>query len=329
MTTGDRPPCPICESPSEAWATTTDVEYRTSDAVWTYWRCVRCCTLFLDEPPEERLAEIYPADYYSYDTERSLAFRLKERLDRRTLRALCSRVGGDDLRLLDVGGGSGSMASIVRRIEPRVTESVVLDLDDRAAAPAEAAGHRFVASRVEDFDEDDGFDLILMLNLVEHVSDPVSVLAGVRRLTKPGGLVLVKTPNVESLDAKVLRNRNWGGYHAPRHWVLFTPETFRSVAQRAGFVVDRLTLTQGGPFWAVGIMSVLEHRGLLHRKASQAMVHHPLYGPLAAAFAAFDLVRARVGGRTSQMFVELRRAPDAEVRPRSRTDNPDSGVAED
>jgi hypothetical protein len=59
------------------------------------------------------------------------------------------------------------------------------------------------------------------------------------------------------------------------------------------------------------------------------MVHHPLYGPLAAAFAAFDLVRARVGGRTSQMFVELRRAPDAEVRPRSRTDNPDSGVAED
>jgi hypothetical protein len=47
-----------------------------------------------------------------------------------------------------------SMASIVRRIERRVTESVVVDLDDRAAAPAEAAGHRFVTSRVEDFDDD-------------------------------------------------------------------------------------------------------------------------------------------------------------------------------
>ena len=34
----------------------------------------------------------------------------------------------------------------------------------------------------------------------------------------------MKTPNVEGLDAKLLRHRNWGGYHAPRHWVLFTPE---------------------------------------------------------------------------------------------------------
>jgi hypothetical protein len=41
----------------------------------------------------------------------------------------------------------------------------------------------------------------------------------------------------------VLRHHDWGGYHAPRHWVLFAPETFRSVAERAGFVVDRLTLT--------------------------------------------------------------------------------------
>ena len=329
MTTGDPPPCPVCQSPSQAWATTTDVEYRTSDEVWAYSRCVQCRTLFLDEPPADRLGEIYPPDYYSYDTERSLAFRLKERLDRRTLRALCSRVGGDDLRLLDVGGGSGSMASIVRRIEPRVTESVVVDLDDRAAAPAEAAGHRFVTSRVEDFDEDEGFDVILMLNLVEHVSDPASVLAGVRRLTKPGGLVLVKTPNVESLDARVLRHRDWGGYHAPRHWVLFTPETFRSVAERAGFVVDRLSLTQGGPFWAVGIMSVLERRGLVRRKPGQAMVRHRLYGPLAAGFAAFDLVRARVGSRTSQMFVELRRPHDDVTHSRSHADNERSGAAED
>jgi SAM-dependent methyltransferase len=154
--------------------------------------------------------------------------------------------------------------------------------------------------------------VILMLNLVELVSDPASVLAGVRRLTKPGGVVLVKTPNVESLDARVRRHRDWG---LPRalHWVLFAPETFRSVAEHAGFVVDRLSLTQGGRFWAVGIMSVLERRGLVRRKPGQAMVRRRLYGPLAAGFAAFDLVRARLGGRTSQMFVELRCRSDGNL----------------
>jgi hypothetical protein len=94
--------------------------------------------------------------------------------------------------------------------------------------------------------------------------------------------------------------------------VLFTPETFRSVAESAGFVVERMELTQGGPFWAVGVLSMLEQRGLVHRKPGQAMVRHPLFGALAGTFAAVDLLRAKFGGRTSQMFAQLRPAPNDE-----------------
>jgi 2-polyprenyl-3-methyl-5-hydroxy-6-metoxy-1,4-benzoquinol methylase len=308
VTSGECPPCPVCDGAAELWAQTTDVEYRTSQQVWQYARCAVCGTLFLVEPPCDRLDQIYPADYYSYGSDRSIPVRVKEWLDARTLRALCSEIPGSRLRLLDVGGGIGAMASLVRRIEPRITESVIVDLDDRAAPVAETAGHRFVTSRIEDFDEREPFDIVLMLNLIEHVADPAAVLAGARRLTSDGGRVLVKTPNVEGLDAKLLRHRSWGGYHAPRHWVLFTPETFRRVAARAGFVVERLDLTQGGPFWAVGVLAMLEQRGWLRRKPGQAMVRLPLFGPLAAGFAAVDLVRARFGGRTSQMFVYLRPA---------------------
>ena len=38
------------------------------------------------------------------------------------------------------------------------------------------------------------------------------------------------------------------------------------------------------------------------------MFDHPLFGPLAAGFAAFDLARSKVGAKPSQMFVELVRA---------------------
>ncbi len=308
VTSVECPPCPVCAGAAELWADTTDVEYRTSDQVWHYARCQSCATLFLIDPPRDRLDEIYPANYYSYGAENSFPVRVKEMLDRRTLRTLCSRIPGVRLRLLDVGGGVGAMASLVRGIEPRITESVIVDLDDRAAPLAEAAGHRFVTSRIEDFDEPSQFDVILMLNLIEHVADPVAVLSGARRLATPDSRVLVKTPNVEGWDAKVLRHRDWGGYHAPRHWVLFTPDTFRLVAEHAGFVVERMDLTQGGPFWTVGVMSMLERRRLLRRKPGQAMVQHPLFGVFTAGFAAFDLVRAKFGGRTSQMFVYLRPA---------------------
>lgn len=308
MTSSECPPCPVCRGATEPWAHTTDVEYRTSDEIWYYARCLECGTLFLVRPPVDRLGEIYPGNYYSYGSERSIPSRIKELLDRRTLRALCSGIPGTRLRLLDVGGGIGAVASLVRRIEPRIAESVIVDLDDRAAPGAEAAGHRFVTSRIEDFDEQSPFDVILMLNLIEHVADPLSVLAGARRRTSRDGRVLVKTPNVEGWDAKVLRHRDWGGYHAPRHWVLFTPKSFRRVAESAGFVVERIDLTQGGPFWTVGVLSMLERRGLLRRKPGQAMVQHRLFGPVVAGFAALDLVRARFGGRTSQMFVYLRPA---------------------
>jgi SAM-dependent methyltransferase len=308
VTSVECPPCPVCGGVAEPWADTTDVEYRTSPEVWHYARCRSCGTHFLVDPPVDRLDEIYPANYYSYGSEHSIPARIKERLDRRTLRTLCSPIPGQRLRLLDAGGGTGALASLMRRVEPRISESVIVDLDDRAAPLAEAAGHRFVKSRIEDFDEQQPFDLILMLNLIEHVADPASVLAGVRRLTSPDGRVLVKTPNVEGLDAKLFRHRNWGGYHAPRHWVLFTPETFARVAERAGFVVERIDLTQGGPFWAIGAFAMLERRGLVHRKPGQAMEERRLFGVLAAGFAAFDLFRAKFGGKTSQMFVSLRPA---------------------
>ena len=55
----------------------------------------------------------------------------------------------------------------------------------------------------------------------------------------------------------------------------------------------------------------------MHRRPGEAMVQQRLFGALAAGFAAFDLLRAKVGGRTSQMFVELRTAPDDETSPRA------------
>jgi SAM-dependent methyltransferase len=300
--------CPLCGAAGASWATTRDVEYETSTDRFEYHRCPACSTIYLPDPPVDRLAEIYPSTYYSYADTRSPIVRVKEALDRRFFRTITSRLGGERLRVLDVGGGAGAVASLIRSVEPRVGETVVVDLDAVSEPAATAAGHRFVTSRIEDFTSSEPFDLVLLLNLIEHVADPAAVLRRVRDLVAPGGVVVVKTPNVDSLDARLLRRRSWGGYHAPRHWVLVDPDGFRRLAEGAGFDVDRLELTQGGPFWAVGVLATLIDRRLLRRQAGTPLVRHWAYGPLAAGFAAFDLVRRPFGGRTSQMFVVLSRA---------------------
>jgi hypothetical protein len=147
----------------------------------------------------------------------------------------------------------------------------------------------------------------VLLNLIEHVRRPGDILAKARDHLSESGVLLVKTPNCDSLDARLFRRGYWGGLHSPRHFVLFTPEGFRRTAVAAGLVVERLTLTQGAPFWATSVMAWMETRGLIHISNERPMYRHPYFTPLLAIFAGFDYAR-RPFTRTSQMFVTLRRA---------------------
>lgn len=94
--------------------------------------------------------------------------------------------------VLDLGAGAGIVAQmnfkgLVARIcgvdlDPRVTRNSMLD-EGRVAN----AGRIPYA--------DDVFDVVFADNVVEHLSDPEEVFCEVRRVLKPGGVFLFKTPN--------------------------------------------------------------------------------------------------------------------------------------
>ncbi|NUW36458.1 methyltransferase domain-containing protein [Nonomuraea sp. SMC257] len=304
---GTRTRCPACQETGAApWASARDVEYRSSDEEFAFYRCARCGVLFLDPMPVDRLAEIYPANYYAYASdEQSFAHRVKDRLDALRLRRILSGLTGGELKVLDVGGGDGWQLDVIRGLDSRVSFTQVVDLDPAAQERAVARGHRFFCGRVEDFSTEERFDLILLINLIEHVSDPGEVLRTLGRHLTPQGVILIKTPNTDSMDARLFRHRDWGGYHCPRHWVLFDRRNFTRLAHACGFTVSRFSYTQGAPFWSTSILAALARRGWVTVTAERPMTRHPLFPILAAGFAGFDLARQLLGGRPSQMFVEL------------------------
>jgi hypothetical protein len=148
----------------------------------------------------------------------------------------------------------------------------------------------------------------LALNLIEHVANPLDVVSNLRECLTPEGMVLIKTPNVDSLDARLFRHRNWGGFHCPRHWVLFDKQSFLSLICRAGLVPLQFKYTQGAPFWSVSVVAMLEKRKWIRLDGAHPTYLHPLYKLLVILFAGFDLLRAPFA-RPSQMFWILRRAP--------------------
>ncbi|MEO5695419.1 MAG: class I SAM-dependent methyltransferase [Usitatibacter sp.] len=300
--------CLACGSSSlTEWATAHDVEYCTTQENFRYNACTQCNALSIDPVPSERLAVIYPASYYSYQPPgASIISRVKTWLDSRLFRSVLAQVPGEALRVLDVGGGAGHEAANVRAIDKRVRYTQVVDLDPAAAELARANGHEYFLGAIEDFESRDPVDLLLLLNLIEHVADPQRVLSRIGRMLSPGGAILVKTPNHDALDARIFRRHSWAGLHCPRHFVLFTRPAFEAMAARSGLRVRHFAYTQGAPFWAASVVCWLAEKGLARVSAERPVVYHPLFGVLSAAFAAVDFARMPFA-KTSQMILVLER----------------------
>ncbi|MBD2391784.1 class I SAM-dependent methyltransferase [Aphanizomenon flos-aquae NRERC-008] len=78
------------------------------------------------------------------------------------------------------------------------------------------------------------FDAITMSHVIEHVSKPVVLLQECYRILKPGGYLVLVTPNINSWGHTIFRY-NWRGLEPPRHLHLFAQNTIRKCATEAGF----------------------------------------------------------------------------------------------
>lgn len=307
----DKPNCPCCKSPkTRHWADARDVEYDTATGTFEYCRCEACGCLFIHPVPLHQLARIYPPDYYSYAIGKpSLTQRIKDWLDARMMRSLLAGIHGAQLAALDIGGGAGQQLTLLRNIDPRITHTEIVDLDANAQAQAEAAGHRYFCGPIESFTTERRYDLILMLNIIEHVADPGRVLAAASQLLTPQGIVVIKTPNVDSLDARLFRHRNWTGYHCPRHWVLFNAKSFEQLSLQSGLRVMWQRFTQGAPFWAGSLVHLLAPATATAQGRYRRVVDHPLYAVFCGIFAAFDLLRAPFSTPSQMLFALKQQTP--------------------
>ena len=303
------PTCLACGHTDAArWAEAFDEEYYTTNDRFTYYRCNHCNALFIDPVPRNCLHKIYPVNYYSFDEEitNSLVFKVKDWLDQRFFKQFISRLPHMQINVLDVGGGTGSQLSSVKKVDHRIKHTTIVDIDEKAGEIACQRGHEYFWGRFENYVSDQMFEVILMLNLIEHVDNPQELLVKARSLLSPQGIVIIKTPNTDSLDAWLFRHRNWGGYHCPRHWVLFNRENFAAIVEEAGLKIHHFQYTQGAPFWTTSILFALSRNRWIHVSSERPVPSHPLYSLLNIGFACIDLLRGKIA-KTSQMLVILKR----------------------
>lgn len=266
ITSEARPFCSLCGATGEiAQQTIADPDGNLA-GTWSFRRCTNqeCGVYWLDPAPLPD--EMWKA-YTSYHTHTRKTTRriskatlsLVHRLIKLALWPLWLLNGlqreADYLRfmtlrseptgkLLDVGCGGGRF---LNRMKMRGWEVEGSDFDEQATQKVSA---RYgIKTHVGDLSQcalpANSFDVITMSQTIEHLYTPEATLHECLRLLKPGGLLVMTTPNVNSIAAAEF-SAHWRGWEAPRHLHLFSVESLRWLTLRVGFdIVEARSYTSG------------------------------------------------------------------------------------
>lgn len=298
--------CLVCDSTLHFYCNAYDSEYVTSDDIFEYAKCDKCETISIIQDIKD-LNSIYPKNYYSFskDAGKSILNKIKDFIEVKMFKGIVDKLYGNDLSVLDVGGGTGWVLNSLKKATNRFKYFNIVDIDENAESTAISNGYSFFKGKIEDYKPRNKFDLIIMLNLIEHVSDPVLVLNSIKDMTKKNGLIVIKTPNNDSLDARIFKKYNWGGLHAPRHFNVFSKKSIEILAEKIGLKVESIKYTQGAPQWTTSVMGLLSKYKIIKINKNRSMPEHPIYPIFMAFFALFDFIRVPFS-KTSQMFIIFR-----------------------
>jgi 2-polyprenyl-3-methyl-5-hydroxy-6-metoxy-1,4-benzoquinol methylase len=135
-------------------------------------------------------------------------------------------------RLLDVGCSVGVFLELGRDAG---WDAEGVEASEWSAAQARSRG---LAVHNELFEQaplpSAAYDVICFWDVLEHVPSPRAVLRKAHDLLRPGGLLLVSTPNVRSLSALALGRRWW--FIERDHIYYYTPGTLAEHLRRCGFM---------------------------------------------------------------------------------------------
>ncbi len=135
-------------------------------------------------------------------------------------------------RLLDVGCGAGDFLKQASELGWAASGT---DFNPSAVAIAKDRGLSVAQGALADGTYPDGaFDVVRLSGVVEHLHDPGEVIAGIRRLLRPDGLLIINTQNFGSVNARLF-GRYWHHLDVPRHLYHFTPDTLQSFLSSRGF----------------------------------------------------------------------------------------------
>ncbi|HEV2423307.1 MAG TPA: class I SAM-dependent methyltransferase [Terriglobia bacterium] len=225
--------CVFCGGRTTETVLQATVEAGRAARTFSLLRCPEC-GLVMTSPRLERseLEEFYRPEYWGRANADDLNWVRRDQASRTAFLERFLESG----RILDVGCGLGLF---LLALDPKRWDRYGIEV---MPAALREARRRLGADRIlaEDLSAavlpDAQFDVITFWDVLEHLPDPVAALRQSFRLLRPGGLLLVRAPNLASYLARRFGG-DWYELSLPYHLFHFTPATLARVVEASGFKV--------------------------------------------------------------------------------------------
>jgi SAM-dependent methyltransferase len=238
------PACPLCRGEQRKFSFRLQPPYNVV-------HCTKCRLYYLyPRLIESAMQEAYrQSSYYEggacgyADT----SYTDQEPALRATFKGLLHNLAGRGLTggaLLEIGCGYGYLLDEAR---PLFQRRVGTEFSPKGAAIARKTGAEVFVGGVEQIPTDAEFDCIIATQVIEHIYEPLSFVKQLVDRTRPGGHVILATPDIGGVLRKAM-GRRWPSFKVPEHVIYFDYGTLSSLMFRAGLVeVHRLPYPHAFP----------------------------------------------------------------------------------
>jgi SAM-dependent methyltransferase len=191
-----------------------------------------------------------------------------------------------EFHVLDVGAGAGIVEQM--RFKGHVAEVCGIDLDARVRENPHLDDGRVADAGSIPY-EDNRFDLVFADNVMEHLDDPETVFSEIKRVLKPEGILLFKTPN-RSHYMPLISRMTPHGFHLfynrlrgreetdtfPTHYLANSKAQVEGLAEKTGLELITVERIEGRPEY-LRLSALTYAVGLLYERIVNALPLLALY----------------------------------------------------
>lgn len=246
--------CYLCSSDN---VLSLNVNENINNVNYSLLYCKNCENGFTyPQPTKEELDDLYSTNTYRTETGQRFNIYI-EKFVNWTVERRCREITASYKKpgkILDVGCGRGLLLSHMKRNGWQVNG---IEYNDETASYANQQ-YNVNVTTTTDYPPN-SFDIITITHVLEHLNNPLEMLNEYYKLLKPGGLLIVSTPNLNSLQAK-FGQRMWFHLDMPHHLFHFSEKSLSKAIIDNSFKIlkiKRLSIDQDFFGWVQTINSKL------------------------------------------------------------------------